>query len=235
MPTRLQSGTLHKILALFLRIFLTNRVNSAKLPKECVIEVSGVMSLRHVLVGVITLVAAGAVRGDLMPVIVDPPAVLPFHTRNVEPLVNECAFSCSGFANLDLLPVGTLVETRTGIEQAAEPPSLLVLSNEDSSIGLCFYGLLSLGLCKAAASVKMLSLCVVSACCYDGGLFDSDHSLALSRDCLAPAPAYCYVPTDGRAKNTLPRYCQKAILALLRQSQCTPTAQSLRGPPGLAS
>lgn len=200
------------------------------------IEVLRVMPFfRHILVGVITLVAAGVVRGDFMPLAADHPAALPSRISDVEPLVDRCAFADSGFSNLDVLPVRAFADTQTGIEHGEEAPSPLVLGSEDGSVNLCFYGLLSLGLFRMAVSAKLLSLSVVCACCHNGSLYHTDYSLTLSRDCPVRAPAYCYAPIDGRGENAIPRFRQNTILALLRQSQCAPTAQSLRGPPYLVS
>lgn len=183
-----------------------------------------------------TLVAAVVVRADLIPV-----STGDVVNRAQSPMCDRADLASPAhltlfFPSLDVdpLPVGSLTEGWGGDEQTGETEDVPVLTERQDSLTLCLYALFSLGLCKSAPWVKKLSLGVIPGWYHDGGPFQVGHSLAISPDCLDPAPTYCLVQPDCRDKVPMPQSHGEAIVSRWRKSQFSPAVEAPRGPPTMS-
>lgn len=139
-----------------------------------------------------------------------------------------------GIADLDVSPVGVLLETTAETERADELRSPRILKDEQNSLSLCLYALLGLGLCRSAPFVKKLHFGYLPDWYHTGGPFQIGHSVVISPECLFSAPACCFIQPDDRAKDHRPQDYPGLFAALLRKSQFTPITLASRGPPRLS-
>ena len=116
------------------------------------------------------------------------------------------------------------------VEPTGEIPALRIRSDGQSSLSLCLYALIGLGLCRSAPWARRLSLAGVPEWFHDGGPFQIGHSFAVSPDCRCAAPV-CFIQPDHTEQDHIPRYRRGMVVSLWRTSQFTPTALASRGPP----
>jgi len=191
----------------------------------------------------VALVVTAAVRADLMPA--SPPAVAVSKNESADcraPLAMTC---CADLRRLFLSESAQSVDDlllsllRTDAQGSAEPMDetqpVHLLSDSQSSLALCLYGLLGFGALRSASWMKRLSFTLIPDWYHTGGPSQIGHSFAISPDCLCPAPVYCFVQPDGIAADCLPQYYRGTIESLWRRSQFTPTALASRGPPSLTN
>ena len=107
-------------------------------------------------------------------------------------------------------------------------PPLRIRSDGQSSLSLCLYALIGLGLCRSVPWARRLSLAGVPEWFHDGGPIQIGHSFAVSPDCRCPAPA-CFIQ-PGHAVEDPIRQCRWDT-PLCWRSQVTPTTLAPRGPP----
>lgn len=167
--------------------------------------------VKHILTAFVVLAAASVVRADM--VLLDERDM---GSRGVGVFVSNCPqqsvrddpvpFSSLVFADLDELPVGSLVDAQADARPADASGPTCVLKDEQDSLGLCLYAFLSLGLCKAVSWVKLLSACVTLGWCHDGGPFQAGYSHVIFPECLCTAAAHGVVPPDPMAENPSPQY-----------------------------
>ncbi len=139
---------------------------------------------------------------------------------------------CLGVSDLSGIAPGSLsIVTDEAAEEADAAQAAQITSDNQNSLHLCVYALLSMGLCRSAPYVKKFSLGIVPQWYHDGGPFQIGHSQAISPDCLDSAPVYCFIQPDVAANNPMPKYRLGSVVSLWRTSQFTPTTLASRGPP----
>lgn len=138
-------------------------------------------------------------------------------------------------ASLDLLPLACSVGLPVEIDSTSPAgPTVVILSQDRSSLDLCLYALVSLGLCHSGRWVRKASLGFVPDWYHSGGPFQVGHSTAVSPDRLCPVPVCCFIQRDGTADHPLSPSRTDAIASLRHPSQHTPASLISRGPPILA-
>ena len=120
--------------------------------------------------------------------------------------------------------------TQTQAEPTGEAPALRIRSDGQSSLNLCLYALIGLGLCRSAPWARRLSLAAMPEWFHDGGPFQIGHSFVVSPDCRCAAPA-CFIQPDHTKQDHIPRYRRGMVVSLWRTSQFTPTTLASRAPP----
>ncbi len=135
-------------------------------------------------------------------------------------------------SHLDLRSTAFLPAQNADVKPTGEtPPSLHLLGpGRSSSLDLCLYALMSLGLCKSGPWMKELSFGRIPDWYHAGGPAQIGHSYAVEPDCLCSA-VVCFVQPGCRAEEYIPQHRLGTIVSLWRQSQFTPTALATRGPP----
>ena len=116
------------------------------------------------------------------------------------------------------------------VEPTGEVPALRIRSDGQSSLNLCLYALIGLGLCRSAPWARRLSFGGVPEWFHDGGPFQIGHSFVVSPDCRCAAPV-CFIQPNHIEQDHIPRYRLGMIVSLWRTSQFTPTTLASRGPP----
>jgi len=110
----------------------------------------------------------------------------------------------------------------------AQPAS--VLTDRQSSMALCLYALMGLGLCKSAPRIREFSFGVIPVWYHEGRPFQIGHSFSLSPDCLCPMEASFAQPDVG-ASDFLPQHNAPGVVCRCHGSQGGPSALPTRGPP----
>ncbi len=131
-------------------------------------------------------------------------------------------------AVLDSLPGVPLPETAAAEAREAKP--VQVLADRQSSLSLCLYVLMGIGLCKTVPSVRKLSLGCIPDWYHDGGPSQVGHSQAIGPN-LCPAPVICFIQPDNTAEDLLPEFYRGTTASLVRESLFTPNLLASRGPP----
>jgi hypothetical protein len=134
----------------------------------------------------------------------------------------------SNAANFDPLLSGSLPEAAAGEAREAKP--VQVLADHQSSLSLCLYVLMGVGLCKTVPSVRKLSLGCIPDWYHDGGPSQVGHSHAVGPN-LCPVLLVCFVQPDSTAENITPNYDRGTIASPVRDSLFTPNLLASRGPP----
>jgi hypothetical protein len=120
-------------------------------------------------------------------------------------------------------------KAEAGLAEKTKAPQ--VLADNQSSLSLCLYVLMGIGLCKVVPSVRKLPLDCVPDWYHSGGPFQLGHRYALSPDCLTHTPVCCFIQPDCKGENPMPQFRREMIVSLWRKSQCTPAIFACRGPP----
>ena len=179
----------------------------------------------------VAFVTTVGVYADMMPIspsnAVSSPSACPCNHANSEPI--------SGYettADLGFLSVASFTEGPTTTEPIGPTqPSVQVLTTDRSSLDLCLYTLIGLGLCRSGHWVRRSGLGVVPEWYHTGGPYQIGRSHALEPNTLCPVSVCCFIQPDDMAATPLTP-CVTAVTATLRrQSQHTPTALAPRGPP----
>ncbi|MBP7051967.1 MAG: hypothetical protein KBE65_13215 [Phycisphaerae bacterium] len=193
---------------------------------------------KTILAVVFALVAAGAVRADMVRVFqgdTEPPLPAVIRDRDDPHVASafDISILCLG-ADLGLPPTGISPDMPVEAIDSGEPPvASLILADKQGSLGLCLYALVSLGMCKSAPWVKRMSRGLVPGWYHDGGPFQIGDRRVLSSDCLCPS-LVCFVQAEPGAQSPRPAYCRELIISLWRESQFSPVGLASRGPPSLA-
>ena len=138
------------------------------------------------------------------------------------------------FTDLDLRSVAFLPKAGVDVAQAlsSQPPAQL-FANDRSSLELCLYALIGLGLCRTAPCMRKLHIGFTPDWYHSGGAHQVGHIYAIEWDSLSSPPA-CYVQPVYSSRDLFPQYHEGAIVSLLRGAQFTPGTLTSRGPPNLA-
>ncbi len=129
-------------------------------------------------------------------------------------------------ADLDSLPGVSL--PAAGEARDAKP--VQILADHQSSLSLCLYVLMGIGLCKTVPSVRKLSLGCIPEWYHDGGPSQVGHSHAVGPN-LCPAMLVCFIQPESTADDLLPEFYRGTIPSLVRESLFTPNLLASRGPP----
>jgi hypothetical protein len=135
--------------------------------------------------------------------------------------------------SLDSPPIGFLPSRDPERAYIGETKPVQILTDRQSSLTLCLYALLSLGICRSAPFVKKLQFSCVVDWYHSGAPFQVGHSVVISPDCLCLA-LVCFVQPDSAAANPMPRCHFPSVVSWWRSSQFTPAVLAPRGPPGLS-
>jgi len=147
-----------------------------------------------------------------------------------QPVHGSCPFSFADFTSFPL-PTGdfsTLMDS--GVERTGDMPSSWILSEGQSSLALCLFTLVGLGMFSSAPWVKRLSVGVLPEWYHGGGPVQIGHSLAVTPDCR-PVPIYCLVQPSHRQQASPPAESEGMIVSHWRDSQFTSAVLASRGPP----
>jgi hypothetical protein len=154
---------------------------------------------------------------------------------NLQPAVPAAPFSdSSDLPDLDLLPVGSLPEPAADVEQTSEIKPAQILTERQTSLTLCLYALLGLGLCRSVPLVKKFDFGCIPDWYHGDGPSQIGSSFAISPDCLSSVPVFCFIQPDGRQDDSPPRYHFGIVTSLWRMSQSTPAVDAPRGPPSMS-
>jgi hypothetical protein len=117
---------------------------------------------------------------------------------------------------------------------AADPgtaqEALRLLPDDRSSLDMCLYALMGLGLCRSASWVKRLSLGSIPEWYHSGDPGQLGPSCAVGPNCLCPMAA-CFIQPNAEAEDRLARLLRQttAFSRSQAQSPCDPFPP--RGPP----
>ncbi len=136
-------------------------------------------------------------------------------------------------ADLDSLPAACLPEAKTEPGDASQAKAPQVLADHQSSLTLCLYVLMGVGLCKTVPSVRKISLGCIPDWYHSGGPVQVGHSHAVEPD-LRPVPALCFVQPQGTMDDLIPEFHRGTLTSLVRASLFTPGLLASRGPPSLS-
>jgi len=197
---------------------------------------TGMNGRKTILAVAFALVAAGAVRADMVQV---------FQEDTEHPLSaiicdRDGPHAASAFdtsilclrADLELPPTGFTPDMPVEAVDSGEPPVVsVILADRQDSLGLCLYALASLGMCKSAPWVKRMSRGVVPGWYHNGGPFQVGHSHAASPNCLNSALA-CFIQQDSDRNDWRGQHRHdRAIVLLWRKSQMAASVLASCGPP----
>lgn len=179
---------------------------------------------------------AASVCADMMPIPAGNPsyASIPSPCDRPIPARANRRDLCIEFAPaaVDLLALASSLGLQVDIDSANPAgPALQVLSHDQSSLDLCLYALVGLGLCRSGRWVRKASLGFVPDWYHNSGPFQIGHSHAVSPDKLCPVPVCCFIQPDAVPDHSLPPCCTDAIASLRHPSQHTPASLISRGPP----
>jgi len=139
-------------------------------------------------------------------------------------------FSDDGPVAADVVPhTDRLAETAQGEE--AEPA--ITLRDGRSSLDLCLYTLLGLGVFRSGHWVRRTSLGFIPEWYHSGAPQQIGHSHAVGPDAYCHA-AVCFVQPDLMPDRLMPLYDRGTIPALVRTSQFVSDVLASRAPPRLS-
>jgi hypothetical protein len=197
------------------------------------------MNMRgRIVVTVLTMGLAAAVRADMVPVC-GPDVGVPSLVRCCSQ-ANPAQAGLPGLGSVPLIvdfgtrPLANVSDAQPSSEASRETSTGAVLTDGQGSLGLCLYTLLALGLCRSAPFVRKLSWACIPDWYYHGGPFQIGHSHAIGPDCLSSTAAVCFVQPEGTGQDFLPQYYWGTIASRLRQSLFTPNILASRGPPSMS-
>jgi len=189
--------------------------------------------LAAVLVGV--LVVSAVVRADMVSV-----SAVDIDGRQSAPVCSEVQarptdsaslFDYPSVTDFTLVPIQLPPEAGIDLRHTSQTQPSQVLTDGQSSLGLCLSALIGLGLCSSAHCLKKLHFGFVPEWYHNGGPFQIGHSFAISPESFCPAPACCFVQPVWAMEDSLPQYRLRTVVSLWRKSQFTPDVIASRGPP----
>jgi hypothetical protein len=138
--------------------------------------------------------------------------------------------------SLGTSPIGFLSLPDPERAHIGETRPAQVLTDGQSSLTLCLYALLGLGICRSAPFVKRFQLSCVVDWYHSGGPFPIGHSFVISPDCVPLTPFFCFIQREPTAATggLLPHFSQGIVVSLWRQCQFAPITLAPRGPPSLS-
>jgi hypothetical protein len=137
----------------------------------------------------------------------------------------------SPIVDLHPRPIALLPATSADVQPTAETQTTLQLLDHDrSSLDLCLYVLMGLGLCKSAPRMMRLSFACIPDWYHHGGPSQIASSYAVGPNCLC-STAVCFVQPDAGADDFMPQHLLGTIASVWRKSQFKPTVLASRGPP----
>jgi len=150
---------------------------------------------------------------------------------DLQPVDGANQFAGLSLTELDCRDVAFLPETNADVTQAgrAQLPAQ-VFADDRSSLELCLYALLGLGLCTSAPCMKKVHIGFAPDWFHSGGAHQVGHSYAIEWDSLS-SPPVCYVQPDYSPERLSTHYHEGTMVSLLRGSQFTPGTLAYRGPP----
>lgn len=158
----------------------------------------------------------------------------PLHDARVNQQHTDLSTSFGDICGDDLFSILgeplSIANTSTDSQSAADVQPLVITSDGQSSLALCLYALIGLGLCRSTPLVKKLSFGLVPEWFHDGGPFQIGQSFAVSPDCQCSAQV-CFVQPDHTQQDRIPRFRLGIVSSLRRKSQFTPITRSPRAPP----
>jgi len=134
-------------------------------------------------------------------------------------------------ADSDLWSVEFSGRANVDVEQTSRARPVRVLTDSTSSLSLCLYAMMGLGLCSSVNWIKKHSLGFIPEWYHNGGPFQIGHSLAVTPDNLSITPAPCFIQPAFVAEDLIPIYRSTTVISLWREAQFTPALIESRGPP----
>jgi hypothetical protein len=141
---------------------------------------------------------------------------------------------CLGFAEIvdfSWLLVDSLAEPKAETGQADEAKSPQILMDRQSSVSLCLYALLGLGLCRSAPWVKRLHFGCLPDWYHSSGPYQIGHGYAIAPDCRRSALLPCFVPPGHQPDDISPRCFPGTIASFLKRPRVVCWELGSRGPP----
>jgi hypothetical protein len=181
------------------------------------------------------LFLTGTTYADMMPAwrpdVGSVPTGIVCNRADLQPVHTANLFAGLSLIELDSRSVTCLPEAGADVTQAhrAQPPAQL-FANDRSSLELCLYALLGLGLCRSAPCLKRVHMGYVPDWFHSGGAHQVGHSYVLEWNSLSSPPP-CYVQPVYSSEQISSQYHEGTIVSLLRGSQFMPCTLTSHGPP----
>ena len=185
------------------------------------------------LIGV--LISVGSVHADMVSVykldarLQQPQCVYSKTSHQFKSSSNSLNFT--NVTDLGLWSVQFLPEESTEIGQITGIENSIDLTGGPSSVSLCLYALMGLGLCSTPHWIKRLHVGHIPEWYHNGGPIQIGHSLAISPESLCSVPVHCFIQPVLAAERLIPKYRLRTVVSLWRKSQFTPEKIASRGPP----
>lgn len=188
-----------------------------------------IMEGRKTIVGLVFLAIVSVGYADMTDVFVQVEPKVLQQERSILPS-QFSSFSNRSFSGLGPLPVGSLAETNPHTAVNSETPPVTILDDGQSSVTLCLYTLMGVGLCGSAARMKRFSVDTIPQWYHDAGPLRIGHSQAISPDCLTTA-IVCFIQCEHITQNIPFQYRLGIVHSLWRTSQFDPTILAPHAPP----
>lgn len=184
------------------------------------------------------MLLTGFVHADMVPVfnmgVERQEALFVCDQSEIQPTTLSGLYDNPILGDFDVRAIQLQPEIGVDIGQSAKVPHAIELSGGPSSIHLCLYALMSLGLCSAPHWIKRLSLGHLPEWYHDNGPFQIGHSYAATPESLYTLQT-CYLdPPINTAKDSLQRYRQRTVVPRWRKSQFDLGVIASRGPPNMS-
>jgi len=189
---------------------------------------------KHIATIIAVLVVAAVVRADMMPVgqVAASAWRLHYdHPRTEAPRASVSDLLFPQPVSSDLWQIHFLSEAKAALAQPSRMPSTQVLTDTTTSLSLCLYALMGLGLYSSAHWIKKHSFQLVPEWYHAGGPFQIGHSLAVTPDDLCPTATRCFLQPTFVTETPIPIYHAGTREFLWRKSQFAPAVLVPRGPP----
>jgi hypothetical protein len=146
---------------------------------------------------------------------------------------NHCETAGFAFGNslVHAGPITFLPQMPARAQRGTHSEPIHVLVDTNSSLSLCLYALLGVGLCSSGHWIKKVSLGAIPHWYHDGGPSQIGHSLAICPHRLYPEAVCCFVHPELEEQEPSPQYHRGLIEPLLRKSLFTLSVLASRSPP----
>lgn len=132
--------------------------------------------------------------------------------------------------DLALLTPDLSLEGGSGLEQASEVEPVRMLSDGQSSLALCLFALVGLGMFRSVPWVRKASVAVIPDWYQSAGPGQIGHSTAITPDCW-PVPVCGLVKLHHGRSGYPSAESEGTVVSLWRNTQYTSAVLASRGPP----
>jgi hypothetical protein len=175
------------------------------------------------------------VRADMMLTAARDTSVLVPASRGVDIAAHQStAASTSPYSfvcvEASMVPCQSRVGAATPPGEAMEGRRICILEDRTSSVSLCLYALIGIGLCHSGHWIRKASLGFIPDWYHLGGPSQIGRSIAISPDSLCSLDC-CFVQPQYEPDDLDLEHHRGPLEPLLRESVFTPNTHASRGPP----